>query len=175
MLRVKIKKKTFGSFTLIELLVVMAVISLLAGISLFALRGARSSSEDARRKADLQQIASALELFKSDCRYYPNSLPNPGQSITDDLEIWTDVPCRQPSASQRIYLQSTPDDPDPSLNYRYEALGCTVDTPSGYWGYCTRFRLSARLDNPPTTLPSYCDDNGYCGGVNLCNYCIINP
>jgi general secretion pathway protein G len=58
-------------FTLIELLVVMTLIGLLVGISLFAMGGARESARDGSRKADLEAVRSALELYKADCDEYP--------------------------------------------------------------------------------------------------------
>lgn len=67
-----LKLKT--GFTLIELLVVISIIGILMAISLFGLQGARESSRDARRKADLEMIRSGLEIYKSDCNKYPASL-----------------------------------------------------------------------------------------------------
>ena len=59
-----IKKK---GFTLIELLVVVAIIGLLATLSVVALNTARAKARDAKRVADVKQIQTALEL------YYNNS------------------------------------------------------------------------------------------------------
>ncbi|KKS77648.1 MAG: Type II secretion system protein G [Candidatus Woesebacteria bacterium GW2011_GWB1_43_14] len=60
-------------FTLIELLIVLAIIGILVTISAFGLREARKSARDATRKSDLEQIRSALALFRADCGYYPDS------------------------------------------------------------------------------------------------------
>lgn len=58
--------KNNKGFTLIELLIVIAIISILLALSLIGIQGARQSSRDARRKADLESVRSALELYKAD-------------------------------------------------------------------------------------------------------------
>ncbi len=66
----KLRNKNKG-FTLIELLVVIAIIGLLASVVLLALNSARQKSRDAKRLADVRQLASALELFYNDASSYP--------------------------------------------------------------------------------------------------------
>jgi general secretion pathway protein G len=63
-------------FTLIELLVTIAIISVLSGIGLAAFIGAQKKARDGRRQADLEQIRSALELYRSNegNGLYPGSL-----------------------------------------------------------------------------------------------------
>lgn len=62
------KKK---GFTLVELLVVIAIISLLSSVVLTSLNSARLKARDAKRKADLDQLSKAIELFYSEAGSYP--------------------------------------------------------------------------------------------------------
>ena len=64
------KKKNKG-FTLIELLVVIAIIGILAAIGLSALTSARAKARDSKRKSDLREVSTALELYYADNGYYP--------------------------------------------------------------------------------------------------------
>ncbi len=63
-------------FTLIELLVVVAIIGILSSVVLASLNSARAKARDVRRKADLVQIRTALELYYHTNGSYP--LPSPG-------------------------------------------------------------------------------------------------
>ncbi len=69
----KLKQKNQKGFTLIELLVVIAIIGLLASVVLLALNSARQKSRDAKRLADVRQIASALELYFDTNNGYPTA------------------------------------------------------------------------------------------------------
>ena len=73
-----LRNKNKAGFTLIELLVVIAIIGLLASVVLLALNGARAKSRDAKRIADVRQLASAMELYFND----KNSYPTNGQAFT---------------------------------------------------------------------------------------------
>jgi len=60
------------SFTLIELLVVIAIIGIISGVIIVSIRGAMDTSNDAKRKADISQIASTLSVYGSNNNHtYP--------------------------------------------------------------------------------------------------------
>lgn len=60
-------------FTLVELLVVIAITGILASASYFGINDVRKSIRDNKRRADLNEVARALELFKTDNGQYPTN------------------------------------------------------------------------------------------------------
>lgn len=139
-------------FSLVELLVVLAVIAIISGISIFALNDVRIASRDARRKADMETIRSALELYKSDCGSYPVSLSG-GSSLTG--------PSGSPCAGN-VYMQTVPSDPT-SGSYLY-IRGTAVTT----------YNLCVRLEQGTGTTPCGPSNVLSCSGGN-CNYKVTNP
>lgn len=69
-------KNISKGFTLIELLVVIAIIGVLASTVLASVNSARIKARDARRKADLRQITTALELYYDTYGAYPPFRPS---------------------------------------------------------------------------------------------------
>ncbi|BFT94897.1 hypothetical protein MNSC_09050 [Minisyncoccus archaeophilus] len=53
------------AFTLIELLVVIAIIGILAGFIIVSMSGASDAANDSRRKADINQLAKAVMIWKT--------------------------------------------------------------------------------------------------------------
>ena len=74
------------AFTIVELLVVVAIIALLVGIMVPAVRGALDRAKDLAVKTQLASISTGLELFKSDYDEYPDSsdLVRPGAQVLCD-------------------------------------------------------------------------------------------
>jgi prepilin-type N-terminal cleavage/methylation domain-containing protein len=82
------RNKRQTGFTLIELLVVIAIIGLLASVVLLSLNSAREKSRNAKRLADVRQIASALELYFNDCGGYPvQGTSNAPITLNDDVKL----------------------------------------------------------------------------------------
>lgn len=76
-------------FTLIELLVVIAIIGVLASVVLASVNTARAKSRDARRKADLNQLRLALELYYDTNGAYPPSAPGPSWYSSESPQCCT--------------------------------------------------------------------------------------
>jgi prepilin-type N-terminal cleavage/methylation domain-containing protein len=62
-------------FTLIELLVVIAIIGILSTLAVVAVNSARTKARDARAKADVKQLATAVALLAADTGKWPNGCP----------------------------------------------------------------------------------------------------
>jgi general secretion pathway protein G len=60
-------------FTLIEILVSATIIAVLTAIGLVSFSIANRNARDAKRKADLEQVRAALEIYRSDNTSYPAS------------------------------------------------------------------------------------------------------
>lgn len=123
----KIKFLRTKGFTLIEIMVVIALIGILAGLLLVSMQGARTSARDAQRRADLENIKSALEMFKSTCGEYPDfTLPTNGSALSATCN---GIPI--------TVLNSTPKDPispikwytyDPSPTYKSYTLRAILES-----------------------------------------------
>ena len=79
------RNKNKAGFTLIELLVVIAIIGLLASVVLLALNSAREKSREAKRLADIRQLASAFELYYNDNNAYPTQATVGGGVLANGL------------------------------------------------------------------------------------------
>ena len=62
----KVKYKKITGFTLIELLVVISIIGFLASMAVFALNVARVKAKEARCRADLKQILTAIDVKRDE-------------------------------------------------------------------------------------------------------------
>lgn len=121
----QITKRQAG-FTLLELLIVVVIIGILALIIVPGLSKGPKRSRDARRKADLRGVKSALETYYNDNANYPaGNYAGLGPYLVT------------------AYLPSLPQDPksgNPDYIYTPAPSGCAI-------GACTSYVLDATLEN----------------------------
>jgi len=138
------KKKT--GFTLIELLVVIAIISLLGSIVLISVNSARAKARDSKRKADLHQIAVALEMYANEYGGYPSSAwPNVDYKIPNSLAL-------EPKMAN--FISSFPRDPLGAGNCydnQYLYLSDVYNDGSGNNARATKWALYATLEDQSTS------------------------
>lgn len=145
-----------AGFTLIELLTVIVVITILFTIIAFAATGARGNARDERRRADLIELASGLEVFRAECGSYPATI-TAGASLRGNGATSTCV-------ASSIYLTEVPRDPEsPSKNYSYNLNPLTG-----------KYVLCAALEVAPASS-SVANCTASCGNGVTCNYSIVSP
>lgn len=151
-------KKQSGSlsrgFTLIEILIVVGIIAALAVMAGMSYSSVLQRSRDGKRKSDIEQIRSALELYRADKGYYPpdGGAINDFVNVTDMLDAFEG------------YINAIPRDPSGD-EYKYMATDFDIAT-SRYYSYC----VSALLE----TIETF---DSTCGGVapGGYNYARRNP
>lgn len=104
---IKGRKLFSKGFTLVELLVVVAIIGLLASIVFVSLGSSRGDARNARRKADLRQVKTALELCYSDASC------GGGTDLYPTLGSGSAFPAMTP------YLTQAPIDPRSDMDYAW--------------------------------------------------------
>lgn len=142
------KKTEPKGFTLVELLVVVAIIGLLATLSVLALGSARVRARDAKRLADVKTTQTALELYNNDQGGYPPD--QGGLSIgMGNAAVLTSAGWQAVAgAGTTSYLPSAPKDPLASQKYAYEsvdATGAACNPPSGT---CASYNIDFSLEGP---------------------------
>ncbi|MDD5567281.1 MAG: type II secretion system protein [Patescibacteria group bacterium] len=103
-------------FTLIELLVVIAIIGLLSTMLIITLQDSRAKARDARRRADISTLQTAMALYYHDNTNYP---PSGCEESPPGSGRWT---CNSMSAVQywipwlQEYITPPPRDPGSHAN-----------------------------------------------------------
>jgi len=119
------------SFTLIEILVVTTIIALLTSAATVTYTQLGKQSRDSKRKADIEQIRAALEMYRS------NSVTNVYSAYSGDCSSYTAL------VAPTKYIASMPSDPKTGYNYCCEitttdyTIGAYLETTStGSCGSC---------------------------------------
>ena len=103
--------KSQRGFTLVELLVVIAIIGLLSSVVFASLNSARTKSRDARRAADIRQIATALALYYGDNN---NTYPVATAWFGGTGNCWGTVTDTWIPGGLSTYMAKLPLDPKPT-------------------------------------------------------------
>lgn len=137
-----------NGFTLLELLVVIGIISVLISITAISYSSINKRSRDARRKSDLEQVRSAMEMYRADFGYYPTG-PNNEFKTFDNAVNYRDAIAG--------YMTAFPKDPKDDTEYPYQIMMTDRRSDSNFYGYC----LAAYTEAPGSSVNT-------CGvGVNL--------
>jgi len=106
-----------GGFTLIELMIVMALIVILASISLAVYTNSVTRAKESVLKEDLFRMRDAIDQYYSDKGKYPSSLQDlvsekylrsiPVDPFTNSADTWREVPAEpdptNPTAQSGVY------------------------------------------------------------------------
>jgi len=132
-------------FTLMEILVAIAIIAILTAIGIVSYTSINRNARNAKRTSDIEQVRSALELYRAEIGHYPGS--------TYDAVFVSDLLAND--GDLQTYLSSVPEDPKGSTyqQYSYQAT-------DSYFGYC----IGALME---TTDPSYDDTDCDLSGLNF--------
>lgn len=123
-----------------EILIAIAIIAILTAIGIVSYGSINKGARNAKRKSDIGQIQSALELYRSDFGYYPavnTSSLDDATNLEDDVDFVT-------------YLSAVPTDPRGNA-YLYQAMSLNEDQ---YYGYCVASMLEPSDLEVDTTCTS---------------------
>lgn len=149
-----------SGFTLIEILVAATIIAVLSVVGVVSYTSINKRSRDAKRKSDIEQVRSALEMYRVDNGAYPGT--SEGFAALTSLDSGDGS---GPLVS--TYLPGVPMDPQSTtavpVPYYYDPIrGAAAD----FYSYC----ICTNLESEP--------GSNSCTGVTLpsqCNYGIKNP
>ncbi|MBP9700231.1 type II secretion system protein [Candidatus Woesebacteria bacterium] len=131
-------------FTMIELLVAATILAVLATIGVVSFRSAAIRARDGKRQADLSQVRSGLELWRS----APGNTRYPNTNYEGVLT----------SLGAGSYLSEPyPRDPKNDATYFYQYAATNAQA-----GYCLCARLESGGGNSSTSSCSFGTGNFYC-------------
>lgn len=144
-------------FTLIELIVVIGIIAILATLGLSTFENVSKNARDAKKKADLKDIKTALVQFIGQNGHGPTNY-NPGYGVTEGDGNY------EKSMQELInagFLGTMPKSPDKQNPYRYYDYG-----PGNSVGAVVVTTLEAAPDTT-TGIPPSC--RPWAAGQNWCD------
>lgn len=139
-------RKTKRGFTLLEVLVSATIIAVLTAIGIVSYSSVNKRSRDVKRKSDIEQIRSALEMYRADTGAYPAL----------GSGSWVNAAGLSTSLVS-TYMPAVPAEPDSTKYYYYRAIA----TSGVYSSYCVCGNLETITSGSQTTctvaLQTNCD------------------
>ncbi len=148
--------KSIKGFSLIELLISIAVIATIISLALPNFLGARTRARDTRRKGEMQQFKTALQLYYGDYAGYPADSGGPmyGEVRGCGALGTTTCPCSATldfaaggAGCGTIYMNQFPDEFGTSMYYYQKNSGTD---------YCLKVPLENASDGDITTSQNRC-------------------
>lgn len=150
-----IKQSTHG-FSLIELLVTIAIIATIIGLAVPNFLGARSRARDARRKGEMRQFQSAVQLYDNDYKIFPADSGGPLYNLVIGCGAngTTACPCSASVAFAAggtgcgtVYMTQFPNEFGTSMYYYQRSSGS---------GYCLKVPLENASDGDIAASQARC-------------------
>jgi general secretion pathway protein G len=142
------KTRRKNGFSLLEVLVSASIIAVLTVIGIVSYGSVNKRSRDVKRKGDIEQIRSALEMYRSDNGGYP-------QVNTGGFGTAASLNTGDSDGLVATYMPSIPTDPQPSDHqYFYAATNFDADTEL-YYGYCICGFVESQEENPTNSCIAF--------------------
>ena len=144
-----------------ELLIVISIIAIVTVIGVVSYTSINKRSRDAKRKADIEQIRSALEMYRSDFGTYPvcSALPT----------SFSDASCLGEASMAQFapYIAKIPTDPKtPTYYYMYK---------TGSAAPANSYQIAAVLESELPAVNSTCPTLPTFPDPAVTMYCLKNP
>lgn len=142
-------------FSLLEMLVVMAIMGIILTVSAVSYLTIQQKGRDSRRQTDIEQLRTALEVYRSQTGAYP--------SIAAD-NTWANASNLNNVLVTPGYMQKIPSDPQQSATYPYQYKS---------WNSWQRYCIVAYFERGSTL--SQCVAPTQPAPTPQYNYRIVNP
>ena len=158
-----------NGFSLIELLVAIAVIATIIGLALPNFLGARSRARDTRRKGEMNQLKTALQLYYNDYKIFPADSGGPFYDVIKGCGADGSVACPITGCSVDFSAGGSIDCDTASMSVYMTQLPGEFGTSMFYWqrnsgtDFCLKVPLENASDSDITTSQSRCENT--CSGL----------